>query len=68
MNIQSMTQSARAAAIQRLIDAHYEEWQTLIGEERVKRGLSRNTARSALSAENMQLRRRIAELEAKMLA
>jgi hypothetical protein len=63
LNRQMEAASATAAAVTRLKEAHWDEWEAIYREERKKRGLSANVGPSALRAENMALRQRLAELE-----
>jgi hypothetical protein len=62
-NRQTAAARATAEAIQRLKDAHPDEWETYYREERIKRGLSADVGISAVRQENTHLRAKLQELE-----
>jgi hypothetical protein len=62
-NHKSLRQRARWAALERLIDAHRQEYEQLHREEREARGLPSELDRAASDSTISRLRARVRELE-----
>lgn len=63
VNYQMASANARAAAIRRLQESHWDEWEQIYAEERERNGLPASRSPKVLEEENRSLRQRIAELE-----